>query len=54
MCRFVLRARPSMEAVGIDVFKMVASAGWDIYPIGGDARACDVPRGVLAGIVIVG
>lgn len=53
MCRFVLRARPSMEAVGMDVFKMVASAGWDVYPIGGDARACDVPKGVLAGIVIV-
>jgi predicted metal-binding protein len=52
-CRFVLRARPSMEAVGIDVFKMVASAGWDIYPIGGNAKACDVFKGVLAGIVIV-
>jgi len=53
MCRFVLSARPSMEAVGIDVFKMVASAGWNIYPIGGNAKACDVPKGVLAGIVIV-
>ena len=53
ICRFAEKTRPSMEAVGIDVFKMVASAGWDIYPIGSDTRACDVQKGVLAGIVIV-
>lgn len=52
-CRFSLLARPSMEAVGIDVYKMVASAGWDIYPIGSGAKSEDIPKGVLAGIVIV-
>ncbi len=52
-CRFSLKARPSMEAVGIDVFKMVARAGWDIYPIGSDARAKDIPKGTLAGIIII-
>lgn len=52
-CRFPLRARPSMEAVGIDVFKMAADAGWEIYPIGSSAKAIDVPKGTLAGIVIV-
>jgi predicted metal-binding protein len=52
-CRFALKARPSMEAVGIDVYKMVAEAGWDIYPIGSGAAAQDVPKGTLAGIVIV-
>lgn len=52
-CRFALRARPSMEAVGIDVYKMVASAGWDIYPIGSGAKPPDMPKGTLAGIVIV-
>jgi predicted metal-binding protein len=52
-CRFSLRSRPSMEAVGIDVYKMVASAGWDIYPIGSDAVTEDIPHGTLAGIVIV-
>ncbi|MBS4022206.1 MAG: DUF2284 domain-containing protein [Dethiobacter sp.] len=52
-CRFALRARPSMEAVGIDVYKMAAEAGWDIYPIGSNAKAAEVPKGVLAGIVIV-
>jgi predicted metal-binding protein len=52
-CRFPLKSRPSMEAVGIDVYKMVALAGWDIYPIGSGAKAEDVPKGTLAGIVIV-
>ncbi len=52
-CRFSLLARPSMEAVGIDVYKMVAAAGWDIYPIGSGAKPVDMPKGVLAGIIIV-
>lgn len=52
-CRFALRSRPSMEAVGIDVYKMAAEAGWDIYPIGSNAKAGDVPKGTLGGIVIV-
>src|SRR4030042_1018998 len=33
-CRFSLLSRPSMEAVGLDVYKMVARQGWAIYPIG--------------------
>jgi predicted metal-binding protein len=52
-CRFSLRSRPSMEAVGIDVYHMAAQAGWDIYPIGSDAKPEDMPKGTLAGIVIV-
>jgi predicted metal-binding protein len=52
-CRFSLRSRPSMEAVGIDVFKMIASAGWSVYPIGSDAKPDEIPCGVLAGIIIV-
>jgi len=42
-----------MEAVGIDVYKMVTTAGWDIYPIGSNAKPQDMPKGTLAGIVIV-
>lgn len=53
-CRFSVLSRSSMEAVGINVYKMVASAGWEIYPIGRDAKPEDAPKGVLAGIVIVG
>ncbi len=52
-CRSAIKARPSMEAVGIDVFKMVAQSGWDIYPVGMNARADDIPCGVLAGLIIV-
>ena len=52
-CQFPLLSRPSMEAVGIDVYKMVAEAGWEIYPIGSNARPEDIPKGTFAGIVIV-
>lgn len=52
-CRFSLLSRPSMEAVGIDVYRMVAKAGWDIYPIGSGVKAGAIPKGTLAGIVIV-
>ena len=52
-CRFALRSRPSMEAVGIDVYKMVTASGWKIYPIGSNSKPEDIPCGVLAGIVIV-
>jgi len=52
-CRFSLIARPSMEAVGIDVYRMVASRGWETYPIGSNAKPEDIPKGTLAGVVIV-
>lgn len=52
-CRFSLRARPSMEAVGIDVYKMIARAGWDVYPIGSSALPDDIPKGTLAGIIVI-
>jgi len=52
-CRHSLIARPSMEAVGIDVYQMVARAGWDIYPIGSGVKPQVIAKGVLAGIVIV-
>lgn len=52
-CRFSLRARPSMEAVGIDVYKMVVQAGWDIYPIGSNAEPNCVPKGNLAGLIVI-
>ncbi len=52
-CRHSLKARPSMEAVGIDVFKIVAQQGWDIYPLGSGVKAEEAVKGTLAGIVIV-
>ncbi len=32
-CRFPLKARPSMEGVGIDVFSIATKVGWEVYPI---------------------
>lgn len=52
-CKFSLKARPSMEAVGIDVYRMMAEAGWDVYPIGSDAQAEDIPQGSLAGLIVI-
>lgn len=52
-CRFPLRARPSMKASSMDVFRMASEAGWDIYPIGTDCRPEDVPHGTLVGMVLI-
>jgi predicted metal-binding protein len=53
-CRFPSLARPSMEAVGINVFKLIQDVGWEIYPITKDSNPDTVPVGVLAGLVLVG
>ncbi|MBE0598097.1 MAG: DUF2284 domain-containing protein [Desulfuromonadales bacterium] len=52
-CRFPLKARSSMEGSSMDVFRMAAEAGWDIYPIGMDCKPADVPHGTLVGLVLV-
>lgn len=52
-CRNALRARPSMEGVGMDVYKMTTQAGWDIYPIGSICQAEDMPHGLFSGIILI-
>jgi len=52
-CRLSLRARPSMEAVGIDCYRLATELGWEIYPIGSDARAPCVPYGTLMGLILI-
>jgi len=52
-CRFPLRARPSMEACSMDVFRMATEAGWDIYPIGMDCNPALVPQATLVGLVLI-
>jgi hypothetical protein len=42
-----------MESLGINVYKLVAAACWDIYPIGSHANAEETPKAVLAGLVVV-
>ncbi|WP_088553893.1 DUF2284 domain-containing protein, partial [Calderihabitans maritimus] len=51
-CRFPLRSRPSMEGVGIDVFRLVTEVGWDIYPIAHkyvepDSVKCAISVGIV-------
>ena len=52
-CRFPLRARPSMEAVGIDVFGLAASVGWKIYPIYRSVDPEAVPCANTVGLVFI-
>lgn len=52
-CRFPLKARPSMEAVGIDVYRLIAASGWEIYPYGSDANPEDIPVANLTGLVLI-
>ena len=53
-CRFPLKARPSMEAVGIDAFNLLSKVGWNVYPIGHkETPPRLVPCAVAAGIVFV-
>lgn len=52
-CRHVYLARPSMESVGFNVYKMATRVGWDIYTIGATVLPEDVPHALLMGIVLV-
>lgn len=52
-CRHELKVRPSMEAVGIDAYKLATSIGWDTYPIGSSCNPQDIPKGSLMGLVLV-
>lgn len=52
-CRHPLKARASMEGVGMDAYCMAASVGWDVYPIGRATKPSDVPHGVRLGLVLI-
>ncbi|MFW6176493.1 MAG: DUF2284 domain-containing protein [Thermoplasmatota archaeon] len=52
-CRHPLLARPSMEAMGMDVYRLAAEVGWDIYPIGGHTNPDEIPHGTFVGIVFI-
>jgi predicted metal-binding protein len=52
-CRYPSRARPSMEALGINVFKLIEDVGWEIHPITSESDPASVPGGLLAGMVLV-
>jgi predicted metal-binding protein len=50
-CRFPHRARPAMEAVGIDVVSLVREVGWEAYALLDDLS--QVPCAITVGIVFV-
>ena len=52
-CRHPLRARSSMEGVGMDVFILATKVGWDVYPIGASISPADVPCGGTYGLILI-
>ncbi len=52
-CANPLKARPSMEGVGMDVFRLVTKAGWEIYPIYRSVDPAAVSKAMSVGIVFV-
>lgn len=52
-CPYPLKARPSMEGVGMDVYGLAARVGWEIYPIYRSVNPAEVPRATAIGIVFV-
>ena len=53
-CRFPLQARPSMEAVGIDVFGLASKVGWNVYMIRRiEPDLSAIPCAVSVGIVFI-
>jgi predicted metal-binding protein len=52
-CPYPLKSRPSMEAVGIDVYRLVTRVGWDIYPIYRSVNCEEVSRALSVNIVFI-
>jgi len=50
-CRFPHRARPAMEAMGIDVIGLINKVGWEAYALLGDLS--QVPCAITVGIVFI-
>ena len=50
-CRFPLRARPAMEALGIDVVDIIGKAGWNAYPLMDDPA--EIPCATSVGLVLI-
>jgi predicted metal-binding protein len=52
-CRFPLRSRPSMEAVGIDVYGLAAQVGWKMYPLHRSVDPETVPCASSVGLTFI-
>jgi predicted metal-binding protein len=52
-CRFSLKARSSVEALGINAFTMAAARGWEIYPCGEKVEPNAIPHVLLIGLILI-
>ena len=52
-CRFALKARSSVEALGIDAFSMAAERGWAVYPCGKRVDTAALPHVLLIGLILI-
>ena len=52
-CPYILMARPSMEAVGIDACDLLNKVGWEIYPIYRSMDPKKVPSATSVGITFI-
>jgi predicted metal-binding protein len=50
-CRFPLKARPAMEALGIDVVDIIGKVGWSAYPLLGEVS--EIPCATSVGLVLI-
>jgi len=50
-CRFPLKARPAMEALGIDVVDIIGKVGWNAYPLLGEVS--EIPCASSVGLVLI-
>lgn len=53
-CRLPLRARPAMEAMGINVFELITRVGWEVYPLTyAEEDPSSIPCAISVGIVFI-
>ena len=52
-CRYPSLARPPLEAIGINVFRLAKDVGWEIHAILRDSDPKDIPSAMLAGLLLV-
>ena len=52
-CRYEEIARASMSGLGINVFKLVEKAGWEMRKVTGEGDSEAEPVGTLAGLVLI-
>jgi predicted metal-binding protein len=53
-CKYPSVARPSMEALGINVFKLAREVGWPIHRITKTSPVNSIPSAMVAGMVLLG